>query len=132
MQSLAAGRDLESIEQQVESGCGAFSSGPAAWMRIEGPRRQRKADHEDCGHAVFLVELGALREIGDTVEILDLEEVRAALRTPSHDLRRHNLGEMLRGQVLAKITEDRRLDSEDVADAFVSQREGSVLRADLR
>jgi hypothetical protein len=49
----------------------------------------------EAGNAVLLVELGALCEIRDAIEILDLEKVRAPFGASSHNLGRHDLSEVL-------------------------------------
>ena len=86
------------------------------------PRRERRigAEHrtdledpvEPRGHGHLLVELRALGETGRAVEVLDLEQLGAALAGAAHQLRRMNLDEALGHPVLAHGLLDEGLDAE--------------------
>src|SRR5262245_36356843 len=85
----------------------------------------------EAGDAMLLVELWALREIRNTFEIPDGEEIRAALRPPAYDLRRDDFREVIRCQEFAEVPQNRRLDSKNVANAFASQRERAIVQKDV-
>ena len=81
----------------------------------------------ECGDAVLFVELRTLREIRDTIEVVDGEEVGTAFGAGRDDLRRNDLGESMLDQVFPEIAQQRALNAKHVADCFVARRERPVL-----
>src|SRR5262249_48423094 len=79
-------------------------------------------------NAVFLIELRALGEVGDAVEILQLKEIRSAFSPGRYDLRGDNLRESSAGQILSEIFQRRRLYSKHVSDHVIANRQGTVFQ----
>lgn len=88
---------------------------PAARVRLRAMDVSRLEHALECRDAVLLVELRALREIGHAVEVLDREQVRAALGAGRHDLGGDDLREVARREELAEGGEQSRLHAERVA-----------------
>src|SRR6516165_3153565 len=84
------------------------------------------------GNPLFLIELGTLCEISHAIEILDLEEIAAALRPASDDLRRHDFRKSPTVQRLAKGSEDFGLDAEDVGNGFGAKRQRTILQEGIQ
>src|SRR6516164_1980876 len=72
---------------------------------------------EAC-HAVFLVELRALREVSGPLEIPDLEKIGAAFGPSAHDFGRDDLGESPAVERFAKESKNGSLNPKDIADTF--------------
>src|SRR5262245_31883504 len=92
---------------------------PAARVRLSPIDVSRLINPFEAGDAVFLVELGALGEIGDTVKVLYLKEIGSAFGPGSDDLGCNDLSKMLAGQVLAVVFEQRHLQAKDISDGLV-------------
>src|SRR5690242_9489759 len=73
MQALAAGGDLDAMEQQVESGGAVIDT---ARVRVERARGQGEAEHEDGADAMFRFGQAAQRTLGLWIEIVD--QIRAS------------------------------------------------------
>ena len=66
---------------------------PARRVRLRAVDVTGLEDALEARNAVLLVELRALREIGNAIEVLDLEEIRSALGAAGDDLGRDDLRE---------------------------------------
>ena len=89
-------------------------------------------DALQSGDAVFLVELGALRQIGGAIEVLDLEEIAASLGPAGYDFRSHDFSKPPAVQRVPKSSQNRGLYAEGVAYRFGSKRQGPELQHGFR
>src|SRR5262245_27164160 len=85
----------------------------------------------ETGHAMLLVELRALRQISNTFEIPNGEQISTAFCSTADDLRRDDFRKMIRGEKFAKVPQNPGLNSEDVANPFASQRERPIVQKDV-
>ena len=70
VQALAAGSDLQSVEQQVEASAAPRRTSDTR-MGVEWPGRQRKAKHEDSCDSVLLLCKATELAFGFRIEIVD-------------------------------------------------------------
>ena len=77
-------------------------------------------DSLQARHGMFLVKLRTLRQICDTVEVLQLEQICSAFRSRRHDLGSENLREALGGEILAEILQQGGLHAKDVPNGLIS------------
>src|SRR5215468_9889288 len=85
---------------------------------------------ETCA-PMFLVELRALREVGDAVEIFQLEEIRSAFGPGRHYLRCDNLHEAPARQILPEIFQRRSLNPKYISDHVITNRQRTILQQSL-
>jgi hypothetical protein len=85
---------------------------------------------EACDSMLF-VELRALREVNDAIEVFDLEQIGSALSTPSDDLGSDDLREATLPKRVPKRFEGRCLDAKDRADSLATQRKWTVIEDNL-
>src|SRR5262249_24850565 len=79
-------------------------------------------------HALFLVELRALGEVSDAVEIPHLEYVGPTHSPGGDDLGGDNFRDAVASQILPKVPEQRGLHAEDMANRVIAHREGAVFQ----
>jgi hypothetical protein len=70
---------------------------------------------------MLLVELGALRQICDAIEIVQFEQIRSAFCSRSYDLRSDDLGEAPTRKEFSKRFQDCRLYLKDLAYEVIPQ-----------
>src|SRR5262249_29553447 len=99
-----------------------------ARMRLRAVNVPCLIDSLESGDSMFLVELGALREVGYTVEIFQLEEIRPALGPGRHYLRSDNLHEAPARQMLPEIFQRSSLNPKDISDRVIANRQRAILQ----
>src|SRR5215831_10223932 len=100
---------------------------PAGRMRLGTINVARFENAFEPGDSMLFIELRALGKVCHAVEIANREQVCAPFGTAANDLGGNNLREMMSDQKLAKIAEDRALDSKDIAHAFIPQSQRTMI-----
>src|SRR5262249_31205632 len=97
-------------------------------MRLRAVNVACLIDSLESGDSIFLVELGALREISYAVEIFQLEEIRPAFGPGRHYLRSDNLHKASARQILSEIFQRSGLNPKDISDRVIANRQRAILQ----
>jgi hypothetical protein len=98
---------------------------------VQPDKRGRSKYALESRHAMSLVELRTLRQVGDMVKILQLEKIRSAFSAGRNSLRGDDLRETALRQKLSQEAQQGRLNSKYVADDFIANRQRTIFNQRL-